>query len=85
MLSQSDTSLYCGRSHYGVIIYDYTHNSLPSALSDHGLATPASSSTSNVVKSGNIIEFSDNDSFKRCRRDWKMEVANDIFPASTSA
>ena len=85
MLSQSDTSLDGRGSNSGVIIYDYTHNSMPSALSDNALATPASSSTSNVVKSGSTIEFSAEYSFESCRSDWKMEVANVIFPASTPA
>ena len=78
--SQSDSSLYGGYSYSGVIGCDFTHNLTPSALFDNALATPASSNTSNVVKSGSTIEFSVEYSFKSCRRDWKMEVANAIFP-----
>ena len=85
VLSQSDSSLYGGDSYSGVIIYDCTHNLVPSALSDNALATPASSNTSNVVKSGSIIEFTVEYSFESCRRDWKMELANTIFPVSTPA
>jgi len=85
VLSQSDTSLYGEASDSGVIIYDRAHKLMPSALSDNALATPASSSTSNVVKSGSIIEFSVEYSFESCRRDWKMEVANIISPVSTLA
>lgn len=69
---QRDNSLYGGRSDFGPAIYGCAHNLIPSELSDSDLATPASSSTSKVVKSGNIIEFSVEYSFASRNRDWKM-------------